>query len=51
MDDRVKARGITKQSDGTCIMRFTWLWVRVKRWAKRNGHKYDSYHVEGVGAL
>ncbi len=47
----MKSRGITRLDDGTCIMRAEWLWVRVKRWAKRNGHAYSNFHVEGVGAL
>jgi hypothetical protein len=45
------ARGVIDVGDGTKSMAFEWLWIRVKRWAKRNGHTYDYSHVHGVGAL
>jgi len=44
-------KGVEHLDDGTCMMRFDVLWARVKRWARINGHKYDSSHVEGVGAI
>lgn len=27
------------------------IWARAKRWAKENGHRYDSSNVHGVAPL